>query len=305
MPVRIKDGGVWRTVSNGNLRVRDGGTWKVANFVSIKINGAWFTCDYRGYPNPPQSPYIAAWDSTNFNTATLAWSAPAAGGAPVASYEVLKTSANGNWVGGYPLNVGNVGSYAFPTGQDDRCQFYVRAISTGGLNSADAFGWTGPIKVQMGHTELGHTETDNLTRAWDSTSAGQSEAVNGYRNTTHLRYMPAAVEASSWYFNLRENPGWAISKISPGTNREVYHVFQNAIQWGTVLDWSEPLVGWFSYVYWGQDQWWGFYVSDNIGWTASPSGLQRFVGEFRIHGIEHYTQQRYVVDRARAENSYW
>lgn len=295
MALYIKNGGAWRQVGDGRLYIKWGGSWRLANYCYRKTNGNWVDSGYRSYPNAPSGIRVASWD---FGQVTPYWDAPAAGGAPVSYYHVVKTDAAGNWVA--QVNTG-AQQYSFGVSQDERCQFYVRSIGPSGLASA----FNGPLRCQIGHNEQGHYVTDNLTRPWDSLSAGQAENVNGYRNTTHIRYVPNSVEVSSWYMNLRENPGWAISKLSPGTNREIYHVFRNAIQWAGVLDWSEPLVGWFSYVHWGENNWWGFYVSDNIGWTSSPTGTQRFVGEFRIHGTEHYTQQRYVIDVNYAGNSYW
>lgn len=274
------------------MRVRDGGAWRVANFCYIKQGGAWYDSGYRGYPNAPQNIRVASWD---FGQVTPYWDAPAAGGAPVSYYHVVKTDANGNWVA--EVNTTSQ-SYSFGVSQDERCQFYVQSVSAGGLAS----GWNGPLRCQIGHTELSHTVTDTLTRPW---STGMD--INAYGpDNTYLLYVPASVNISSWYMNFAAT--FSTSVLSPTASREINHVFNNVIQ-GEKLNWSNPLPAgggspWFSYVYNGNNSYWGFYVH-GTGWSTGPTGGYRFTGRFEQHGTETYYQDRTVIDRNYAGNSYW
>lgn len=286
MTVYIRNGGAWYAAPSGKIAVKDGGAWKTASFCKIRQGGAWYDSGYRGYPNPPQNIRVASWD---FGQVTPYWDAPAAGAAPVSYYQVVKTDANGNWV--TSVNTSSQ-SYSFGVSQDERCQFYVSSWSTGGLQSA----WNGPLRVQIGHTQLSHTVTDTLTRPW---STGMD--VNGYRNTTQLLYVPSSVNISSWYFNL--SCTFSTGVISPTASRIVSHIFANVAQ-GQNLNWSNPLQGWYSYTYNGQNSWWGFWV-DGTGWSQYGDGAYRVVGRFEQHGTETYYQDRTVIDRNYADNSYW
>lgn len=288
MTVRIKQGGAWYAVPNGNLRVRDGGAWKVANFCYIKINGAWYDSGYRGYPNAPQNMRVASWD---FGTVVMTWDGPAAGGAPVDHYEWQKLDANGNFVSGPSMT--NATQAMWGVSEDERCQFRMRSISAGGLASA----WSNTVRVQIGHSEQSHVVTDTKTRQW-----GSGMDVNAYGpDNTYLIYVPSSVNVSSWYLNLSAT--FSTSVLSPTATREINHVFANVIQ-GTKLNWANPTQGWFSYVYNGQNSYWGFYVH-GTGWSTGPTGGYRMVGRFEIWGDETYYENRTVIDRDYAGNSYW
>jgi hypothetical protein len=299
--VQIKSGGAWRTATNGGIRMRNGGAWRVANGLYIKSGGVWRDSGYRGYPNPPGTPSVSTWDNTNFASCTCAWSAPAAGGAPTVSYDVYITNQYGNAVVG-PGSVGNVLSYAWGTGMDSYYIFYVRSVSAGGLTS----GWVSGTYARplMGHTQLSHVVTDNLTRPWTS----YSDFPNGlHRNEVTYIYVPASVYMTQWRFHLGLNfPGPYISKPPAQGNRQIYY-WSGGAGWDTT-PWDisgstyDDAIGIANVN--GQNLNWGIGVQ-GIGWSAAPSNTQLLIGTIYLDGNENYTQDRTVIDRNYQGNQYW
>jgi hypothetical protein len=258
------------------------------------------------YPNTPTSfavsPGYAPYN-WSFGNVVVQWTAPV-GGAPVALYRVVKTNAAGTWT----AEVTTTGtSYNFGVSNDERCQFYVRAESVAGLVSA----WAGPIRVQIGHPEVGHYANVQHSEAWASAMV----AVNLYlQSYTVAIFVPSDVLVSSWYTNLRNNEaGWAQLSPAPGDGgppggRRLFDVYRNAPQWADWRNrlsvpnpWAPP---WRAMNHWGENQGWG-YAIDGTGYSTGSTGAYRIYGEFQIHGTRYYDVSTYFVDTYYQDNSFW
>jgi hypothetical protein len=296
--LRVSSGGGWAgPVGDGNLRVKWGGPWISPAYVYHKMGdlggGYWRDTGYRGYPNPPQSIWVHAWD---FNNVALGFTGPAAGGAPTVAYNLVQTDSAGNWlnqveVGGSPW--GNFG-----VGQDGYYQFYVRSKSAAGLYS----GFTGPVRVKIGHTETGYWQTEGRTEGWTS------ETASGYRNKDDPFWVgiPPSVILTSMHWRNLQMPGSSV--VTPGTNREVNWVFAGQdygtirAQLGTVYkgnntDWA--------FNNWGDWNPWGI-VARGAGWsTTGNTNVMLYTDGLWCHGTHHYNVDVYYVTRYHEGNSYW
>lgn len=313
MTVRVKvgaiGGGSWRDVASGGIHMKSGSAWAGASKCRVKIGdkggGYWYDSGYVGYPNPPQSFGIPAWDFANITTT---WAAPAAGGAPVAYFQVVKTDQYGNWSPGYnpnPVNVpGGAGatSYTFGVVEDERCQLYVRTISTAGLAS----GWAGPLRVQVGHTEINHQQANTGTRAWRSGAI----AVNLWNVSSAAVGVPGNVSVDHFIVNLGQAgvcSGQTWTYLSPGTTtvRNIFFVTNDTVRRDigrlTLLNPSNGQLN----ISGGGGGGWGLYAEGAGYATTASSSACRVVGDLEVFGTETYTYYTTVIDRARAENTTW
>jgi hypothetical protein len=305
--LKIKRSGAWADVANGNLKIRSNGAWQSANYCYIRSGGVWRDSGYRGYPLVPQSLAVspgAAPYNWSFSQVTVQWAAPAAGGAPVDHYQVVKTDANGSWVSA--VDTGAT-SYTFGVSNDERCQFYVQSVSAAGLPS----GFIGPVRVQIGHPEVGHYANVQHNEPWNSAMVSVNLYLQSYTVTI---FVPSDVLVSSWYTNLRnDTAGWAKlspdpSNTAPPGGRRLFDVFRNAPQW---TDWHNRLdvpnpwaPPWRAMNHWGENQGWG-YAIDGTGYSAGPTGGFRIYGEFQIFGTRYYDVNTYFIDTNRVDNSFW
>jgi len=295
MALKIRSGAAWRDCANGNLRIKQGGVWRVANYCYIKSGGAWRDSGYRGFPNPPGSPYVTGW---SYSAVNLAWSAAAAGGAPILHYHVVQTDAGGTWINQWWT--ANTFLNGIGVTEDQRTRFYVSSISTGGLESA----WGGSVGVQIGHTEQGYYANEGRTRDWSNAVGFQDGLCRG---ETALVGVPNTVYMHTWRYILYLNFGGPyISKPTAQGNRQVYHVFTNA-QFGTPFDINGNSVDFnegFPNTY-GGDSLWGIIIN-GVGWSdRAINTSQMLQGALYVYGIENYTVSVYYQTRAPVGNSYW
>jgi hypothetical protein len=55
---------------------------------------------------------------------------------------------------------------------------------------------------------------------------------------------------------------------------------------------------------WGGDAWWGL-MAKGAGWTVSPGGNARMVGDFGVEGTEYYNNWEIVSWNPEQGNYYW
>lgn len=292
MPVKIKTGGAWHDVPTGGFRIRSGGAWIGASKVKIKDAGVWKDSGYIGFPNPPQGFYVSSWD---FNQVTVNWSAPVAGGAPVDHYRVVMADSADNWM--VADNTAG-GAYQFGVAQDYRVKFWVQSVSAAGLES----GWVGPIKAQIGHTEINHQQANTATRDWRSGVYG----VNLWNGASNGPTVPSNVDVSRFYVNLAGPAEWAY--LSPGTSsqRDIFFVTAGVERYDlgriTLINQSH---GFLNISGNGGNAGWGLHAVGS-GYASGPASSQyRVTGDIEVFGTETYTYYTTVIDRYRAENSYW
>lgn len=316
MTIRVKVGGIgggsWRVVPEGAFRIEArtavpaGQGWFRANKVWIKRGeiggGFWHDTGYVGPPFPPQSFRVTSWDFSVVNTA---WFAPAAGGAPVHHYEVLKQDQWGNTYGGYPLSVSGALGTTFPfvVSPDDRLQLFVRSVSAAGVVSD----WAGPIRVQIGHTQILTPYLETTTQAWASPVVG----VNLYNGASAGPTVPSNVEVWGMYVNLTGTVGYnPMSHPDSSPQRDILFVAQGqVVQTGQlrgdgVLVLDNPSHGWLYISGNGANSGWGLYCVGS-GWSSNGTSGNRAVGDLQVHGTETIQVTKYREDRARAENATW
>jgi hypothetical protein len=309
MALQVKNGGAWRNIANGNVRIKSGGAWRTASFCYIKNGGVWRDSGYRGYPNPPGgAPTVYSWDFANVR---VQWPAPAAGGAPTVSTDVVMTNSALN--PDSPMQSQNIPASSgvsnnFSVGEDYQVAFFVRSVSASGLKSAWAA--VAPVRVLIGHSQIQHTVTDTLTRGWTNYSdfsSGPNGVPGLHRNEIAPIYVPSSVYLTQWRFHLGLSfAGPYISKPPAQGNRQIYYWNGSAGWDGTPWDVSgstyDAAIG-ISNVN-GQNLNWGIGVQ-GIGWSAAPSNAQILIGTIYLDGTEYYNQDRIVVDRYYQANQYW
>ena len=301
MGVYVKEGalggGSWKQIGNGGVRVKSGGSWSYPTYVHAKLEGGgWRDTGYRGYPNPPQSIWVHAW---SHSAVALGFTGPAAGGAPVAAYQLVQTDSNGNWlnqveVGGSPW--GNFG-----VSMDGLYQFYVRSKSAAGLYS----GWAGPVRVRIGHSETGYWATENRTRGWES------EHIGGARNRDEPFWVGFGSNVSIGGMHWRNMRTPMSSIVTPWGNRTVNWIIYGG-DWGDISGSvgevrSSGANAWYDYPFGNQGDGnpWGI-VPRGAGWSAVSNGTYMlWVDDFWCSGTETYQVSVYYVTRNYADNSYW
>jgi hypothetical protein len=299
VPIRVKSGAGWVVVDDGKLAIKSGSTWKVASYVKVKSGSAWVDTGYKGYPTAPSIPYVEAWNG--FAGVYVRWN-PSSGGAPTSFYRVHRLDANGNPYD--TKDVSAVDQYGrwiayFAAGEDWQNQYYVVAHSAAGLTATH----TGRLNTLVGHSRTTAVRDVAKSAGWNSPLV----AVNmNLTNWTHQITVPADVAVSSWYINLYNNQapgGW--TNLSPGstTTRNLRHVFAGVGQ-TPVLTYANPTEGWFSYIYWGQNQGWGWYI-EGSGYSANSTGLYCIKGHHQIWGTRHWTEQETYETRAFKDNTAW
>jgi hypothetical protein len=297
MTVYIKSGGAWRAGNNGQIKIRWGGAWQTASYIYEKVNGAWQDSGYRGFPLAPQSIWVHAWD---FNNVAIGFTGPPAGGAPVAYYRLVQTDANGNWLNS--VNVGGSPWGNFGVGQDGRYQFFVQSVSAAGLES----GWCGPVRVQIGHTELGHYGTVQQSRPWSS------EHISSARNRDDPFWVgvPGSVILTGLHWRNMTTPQSSV--VTPYNQRTVNlitqtvdrgplndHIGHTILSGSSYAWWDFPLYEW------GNGQACGF-VARGSGWSTTGNGTYMlWCEDMWCDGTEYYDVSVYYVDRNYAGNSYW
>lgn len=298
--IRYKWGGGFDgPVANGKLQTKWGGGWFVPTVIYAKSGalgtGGWVDTGYRGYPNPPQGIWVHAW---NFGAVALGFSGPAAGGAPVAAYQLVQTDSAGNWlsqveVGGSPW--GNFG-----VGEDGYYQFYVRSKSAAGLYS----NFVGPLRVRIGHTEQGYWQTEGRTQYWSS------EHVSGARNRDDPFWIghggDCVLQTMHWR-NLRT--GGMSGTVSPWGSRTVNYIFNGgdfgAIngELGEILNGHSYDKGGFGHT--GTGAGWGL-VARGSGWSTVSNGYYMlWLDDFWCDGYQNYNVNVYYITRYYQDNGYW
>jgi hypothetical protein len=300
----VKSGGVWQgPITSGNLRVRSGGpSWRVPAFCKVKSGGQWVDTGYRGYPNPPQGIWVHAWD---FNNVTIGFSAPASGGVPVSTYRVVQTDAVGNWMAQQPELPGSP-SNNFSVSQDGRYQFFVQSMSGFGIESA----WTGPVKVQIGHSEQGYWGTEYRTRGWSS------EHLSGARNDAQpfQVYVPNSVTIQGMHWRNLQSPiaDFDYGILSPVPNRTVNWVYSGGVggpinnDLGTVWNHNSTDRGFYNN---GGNNYWGI-IPLGAGWAGGGApvndwNFMLWVDDLWCDGFETYPVSVYYVTRSYQGNTYW
>lgn len=298
--IRLKWGGPWLDpIADGNLRVKWGGPWISPAYCYHKVGdvggGYWRDTGYRGYPNPPQGIGVYGWD---FNNVSLYWGGPAAGGAPTVAYHLVQTDSAGNWIN--QVEVGGSPWGNFGVGEDGYYQFYVRSKSAAGLYS----GFVGPVRVKIGHTEQGYYANENRIRGWYNQISGnwyQNNYSGGPDQT--VIWVPNNVRITEFHYSVLANAGFT-SVLSPFGNRKISHIFAGQ-DWGDTISMGNPYqTVEYGFNNWGGDNWWGL-IARGAGWTVSPNGTARMVGDFGIYGEETYQVTVYYMTRAYEGNSYW
>ena len=330
MPVRLRNGGAWYTVPNGNLRVRYGGIWHVANHCYIRSNApgnvnGWYDSGYRGLPAAPANFGVYSWD---YNNVAVQWSAGSGGSAPASGYQIVMTGPNGNpnntndWVN----HADNVSINASPWGYfgvnwDNRYKLYIRA-QTDATQGAVYSAWTGPIQIGIGHPQQDTYGPVQHQRAWDSQVFGGGDGSflagnqwwgfnldgNHYIDSYHWRNLmldgSQIVQVSgsgstarwvSWFLDSAWQDGGAPGGAILGgarIDRTSYFNYDGGFGSG---------VGW-----WGDGNVWGM-GPRGAGWAA-PGGNQAFMlwcAAFWFSGQELYVSNDVVSSIPASGNYYW
>lgn len=296
--IRYGNGSSWTApVANGRLWTKWGGGWFVPTYVYAKAGdvgaGYWVDTGYRGYPNPPQGIWVHAWD---FSNVALGWNGPAAGGAPVVSYDLLQTDSNGNGIS--QVTVGGSPWGNFGVGQDGYYKFYVRSRAASGLVS----GWVGPVQVRIGHTETGYYATENRERYWQSDViggawGGDDPAWIGVPSSVLLNaikwrnmFIPASSIVTPWG---NRTVNWALDSTDYGPiNNNLGTVYShNSTDWGLYN--------------WGNNAAWGV-VARGAGWSRIGDGnIMLWIENLWLEGTETYQVSVYYVTRNYQDNGYW
>jgi hypothetical protein len=297
MSVRLRWGGSWYLVPNGNLRIKSGG-WQVANNCYVKIGGVgagyWYDSGYRGYPAVPSTPWVTGWDYNNVN---VGWSG-GGGGAPVSYYQLQRLDVNGN-----QMNLDNYGggsSNNYGVNWDGRYQFRVRSVSTGGLISD----WSGLLRVGIGHPQQDSYGVVYHTRGWEAHTSGGRNA-----NEWLAVIVPSSVTMNAMHWRNLWTP--MSSSVTPGTNRDVVWIFRNGnfgsirgivgnVASGSSIDVDPGMSGAV-----GDDTYWGI---DPVGsgWsTTGNSTYMMWCDDLWVDGTETYTQVEIVSSIPAQGNYYW
>lgn len=308
MPIRTLWSGAWQgPVADGNVRLKWGGSsWispaavrmKTGSTVGAEVppfGGGWTDTQYHGYPNPPSVAWVNAWGYGNLQAA---WNYAAAGGAAIAYYHVVLTDVNGAWLS-EENSTDNV-SPNWTVAQDTRYMVYVRSVAVNGLASP----FQGPLKVGIGHPSTPNYGYVQRTRPWYSQINGNwyKDAYNGGEGGTVV-FVPNTVLITEFHVNMVTNNSFS-SVISPWNNRTMSHIFAGA-DWTDVIQANNPYSGIeYGFNNWGGDNYWG-YILRGAGWTVSPGGVARCVGQFGVAGNEYYNNYEVVSWNPEQGNYYW
>lgn len=301
MSVRLRSGGNWYVVPNGNLRVRYGGNWQSANNCYVKIGGVgggyWYDSGYRGYPATPSAPWVAAWD---YNNVIYQWNA-GGGGAPTSYYHVVVTNAGGGWI----INTTTTAtSVMFGVNWDTRYRMYVSAVSAAGLET----GWGGSVGVGIGHPQQDSWGNVMRSRGWEGHFSGGANA-----NEWMAAYVPAqgsnTVSLNAIHWRNLFTP--MSSSVTPGSNRDVNWIFANA-DYGTIrnnlgnipshsdMDYAGGISGNV-----GNGTYWGI-VPVGGGWSTTGNGTYMlWVDDLWLDGVETYPSYELVSSIPAQGNYYW
>ena len=299
MPVRVRSGGAWVGGADGAVQIRWNNAWITPNSIAVRWNGTWIDSGYKGLPAPPTNLGIYGWDYSNV---ALQWNA-GAGGAPVASYEIVFTDVNGNWLPNMPITgVGPSPWGWYAINWDTRYRAFIRSKSTGGqysgfvsLSGATGFG-------------IGHPQQDTYgnvahTRPWAAHTSG---AYNAGQWISVAVPSSVTLNAIHWT-NLHTSS--SIGYVTPGTNRDVDWIMYNndngsiRNQFGNVA--SHNNNAWSVAGNVGNGTQWGI-VAVGAGWstTGNPT-YQLFVDDLWVDGTETYYQNEVVSSIPAAGNYYW
>lgn len=299
MAIRLKSGAGWvGPVGDGNLRIKWGGPWISPSYVYCKIGdlggGYWQDSGYRGYPNPPSTPWVNTW---GYGNCQVAWNYPAGGGAAIAYYHVVMTDVNGSWIA-EENSTDNV-SPNWGVNQDSRYRFYVRSVAQNGLASP----FQGPLNVGIGHPSTPNYGYVQRTQYWSS------EHLSGARNKDDPFWVgvPSSVLLQGMHWrNLRT--GGMSGVVAPGTNRQVaWIVYSNEYghitdNYGTIYNGSSidhPLNNWADGSAWG-------IVARGAGWSTTGNGYYMlWLDDFWCDGTYYYDNYEIVSWNPEQGNYYW
>jgi hypothetical protein len=317
MPIRFKTyGGGWSApVGNGKIKLNWGGPWNVTPSVIYRKmgdvgGGYWLDTGYRGAPGVPSTPAVYSWPSYNYMTIYCHGSTV---GAPAVSFDLLQMDSAGNWLA---AEWGSADTIAgFYTNPDGYYIYVARATAASGLVS----GWSGQLRVRMGHG--------------GSPIYGYTKATEGWANTVYGPWakdqpawmvVPGHVTIYDYVYNLYApaGNGWC----SPAHLRYLHHVFYNNPDPGVItlpspVSYAEHLPASYGHLaqpappapqvwehgIWGAGWNWGIVTrGDGWGWWGHPDGEYHHLhGSFGISGLAHYDVYSVVGYTADTPNGYW
>jgi hypothetical protein len=300
MTIRVKSGaiggGTWLpALASGNLRYKSGkiggGSWISPAFAQINVNRAWVDTGYAGYPLPPASLWVAAWDYTS---TTMQWSAPS-GGPAIAAWHIERMDVNGTPVEGY---ITTAGSYKFSTPSDTKHQFHVRSKGANGLYST----FTGPVKVGIGHDVSYNYGYVTRQRAW------ASGHISGARNKDDwfAVSIPDSVVLTGMHWRNLRTPQSSV--VTPTGSRTVNWILASG-DFGAVNSNTGTLYSGDNRDYGfnnnGQNAAWGI-IPRGSGWSTTGNGTyQLWLDDFWCDGTESYQNYEIVSTNPAQGNYYW
>ena len=288
------EGGSWSGAAlDGRLKVKSGaiggGSWRTPAYCKVKANGVWVDSGYRGYPGNPSAPWVYNWSSWGYTHMQIAWSY-ASGGAPAVSYDALQQDSAGNWLNAEWGGTDNL--TGFNVAENGYYQYLVRSVGATGLVSP----WQGPLRVYMGHAA-----TPNY--GWVHHADYWYQQIDGYwgKDQPAWIYVPNSVQISAFHFSLSTPMS---SVLSPGTNRQLYHVFLSN-QYGEVISFPSPVyhIEYFPN-FAGGNAYWGF-VPRGAGWSTTGNSYYSVNGAFGVEGYNHYDVNEIVSWNPATGNGYW
>lgn len=284
--LKIQSGGVWRTVADGTLRLQVGDAWVYPSSFKIQSGGVWRDSGYSGFPSPPTSFAVNAWD---YDSVSVKWVA-GVGGSPVSGYDIqLKNSAN-------TVTISTQSDTASPSAdfavvKDTKYQLFIRSkTSTGQVSD-----WVGPLKIAIGHAAFTTYTDDPATRAYSL-----SKSVIGYKDAAVGPTIPTSVDVQTIQYNITNDFSGVLSPY--GTH--------SISRWGNSAE--KEQFSWLSqsvnvtvnvadYASNGGVQ--GM-ICRGTGWSTAASGSFVATGTITVNGIEHYTAHNPHSNPAVA-NGYW
>lgn len=306
-------GGSWVDVADGKLYVKSGGlgggSWELVEKCYVKSGGlgggSWQDTGYEAFPNPPTSFAINSW---NYSTLSVKWGAPAAGGAPVSTYEIeLRNSANNSTIASKTDSSSPTTN--FSVSQDTKYYVRIRSKAASGLTS----GWV-YIKPWIGHPQVTSTRWVRKSRGYDKsqwfvnwngvhqgitpqgkfTSNGVADCgvwvTYAYITYSNISAWTSTLTSDSRHCEWRSGAGEVIA--TPGT----YH----GGTWGGSVSAKGINVA---------NEWadgkYGLYTVGS-GWSSTATSSKYHLDWLlRLVGTEYYSAQESYVSQTEQTNRYW
>lgn len=304
MGLAIKSGAAWTTIDPGTVRVKWGSGWVYPTKFRTKSGNTWADSGYVSYPNPPRSVAVNAWSYTNVS---ISWAAPAAGGAPVSTYEIKRTNSDGVTAPSIYVEPSSP-SANFPVSQDGKYRFYVRSKSAAGLYSA----W---VEVGAGGVGIGHPQV--ISQRWVQKSVQRQWAKYIYLGKDQYDGPTAPAHNTATYgfsvgaylTNIWLDINTACSSALHGTNRGCNWVVNGDGSYSTPnyalprnADSTADCWGLSKGPSWSNGGKWGLLIH-GAGWGFNePYTLK---GTVTLTGWEYYAQSEDYVSTAAKANYYY